>query len=78
MTDHAATLALVDAMKSRGVRSFAVGDVRVEFAPPEPAPLKDDKKPDAEECPCGHGLHAHNAGLCLLGCALEKCSKEAA
>jgi hypothetical protein len=79
VTDHAATLALVDAMKARGVRSFAVGDVRVEFGPAEPAPLPDDKSVDEDVCACGHhkGIE-HDGPVCLRGCPVESCAKEKA
>lgn len=78
MTDHAATLALVDAMKARGVRSFTVGDTRVEFGPAD-APLS---KPDAAAgddgvCNCGCPLAGHMGGMCVTaGCEPSKCAEK--
>lgn len=76
---HVATLALVDAMKARGVRSFKVGDVEAEFGPVE-TPLS---KPDAnaavdnERCRCGCPLHGHVGGMCVTGgCSPEKCAEK--
>lgn len=80
MTDHAATLALVDAMKAKGVRSFTVGDVRVEFGPSD-APLSKIDAPGAaegENCKgCGCPLAGHMGGMCVTaGCAPEKCAEK--
>lgn len=82
---HADTLALVDAMKSRGVRAFHVGDVRVEFVS-EPSKLEAASSPapapapapaaDRTHCACGHALTDHQNGMCVAiggGCDSEAC-----
>lgn len=78
--DTPAVLALVDEMKRRGVRAFALPGIHVEFAPasPDVAPMRAVDKPaaDEERCACGHEFHAHNGGLCLHGCSSEKCEGE--
>jgi hypothetical protein len=71
--------ALCDLLRAKGVRRYhGILDgapCELEFLPPEAPPLKDSKPTvDAETCHCGHGLHAHNAGLCLLGCEPDKCA----
>ncbi len=76
MKESAAVLALVDAMKARGVAKFTVDGVSVEFGPVD-VPLRDEKRVDDDMCPCGHGGHEHNAGLCLRGCDVEKCTVKA-
>lgn len=75
---HATTLALVDAMKARGVRSFVVGDVKVEFGPAE-ASLKSEPGAavDTTHCACGCPLAGHMGGMCVTaGCSPERCSEK--
>ena len=79
MNDHATTLALVDAMKARGVRSFTVGDTRVEFGPAAEAPLRPDSKAPSEDdrCACGHEQSDHMNGLCCRNdCDPAKCAEK--
>ena len=64
--------ALADCCRKHGVKMADVNGIRVELGPLD-GPMKPDK-PAAEDCPCGHGLHAHNGGLCLFGCSIEKCA----
>lgn len=72
-------LAVTDAMKSRGVRSFEVaGKLRVEFGDAAAAPSKSDAKltPEDERCACGHLLTDHQNGLCVAmggGCDPAQC-----
>lgn len=81
MTDHATTLALVDAMRARGVRTFtARGDLlHVEFGPVE-TPLRPETKgmaADPERCACGCPLAGHMGGMCVTaGCEPAKCAGE--
>lgn len=72
-------IALTDAMKSRGVKSFAMGDMSVDFAAPEVALPKTEKKVDDEKCRCGHHLlDEHQNGLCIRNCDPLTCSPEPA
>lgn len=66
-------VALTDKLKERGVRSFSLGRFSVNFAAPEAPPLK-EKASDGDACNCGHPLHHHNNGLCLIGCEPDKCA----
>jgi hypothetical protein len=79
VTEHASVLALVDAMKARGVRSFTVGDMRVEFGAPE-APLSPELSgpaADIEQCACGCPLAGHMGGMCVTaGCEPSKCAEK--
>lgn len=73
-------LSLTDAMKSRGVKSFSLDGVAVEFAPAEPAvPSASKEKPADEKCRCGHHSDdEHMMGLCIKGCDPTKCAPEEA
>lgn len=75
MTADLATIgALADLCRAKGVKSITVDGVTLEMGALD-VPLKaDEKKHDDETCNCGHGLHAHNGGLCLLGCDVAKCA----
>ena len=72
--DNAAVLALVDAMKARGVRTFSAHGVSVEFGPAEVALKSDGARVDADACACGHDYAAHSPMGCTMGCDLEKCA----
>lgn len=75
MTADLATIGkLADLCRSKGVKSITVDGVTLELLPAEPPPMKSSEAKDPDTCGCGHGLHAHNAGLCLHGCAVEKCA----
>lgn len=67
---------LADMCRSKGVKHVKLDGCEMELGPLDAAPMKDSPRVDAETCACGHGLHAHNAGLCLHGCAVEKCASE--
>lgn len=83
-TDLVALGALVDLLKSKGVRRFRSGGVyssgnefvrlELEFEPtivdhPDAKPA-----PDPDRCACGHMAHEHSNGLCLHGCEPEACA----
>jgi len=79
--------ALLDLLKTKGVTSYrgAISSsdelrglaVDLTLAATASAPA-DDTKPDAKQpdpdvCACGHGVHEHQNGLCLMGCDESKC-----
>lgn len=83
-TDLAVLGALIDLLKSKGIRHFKSGGVylsgnefvrlELEFEPtvvdhPEAKPA-----PDPDRCACGHMAHEHSNGLCLHGCEPEACA----
>jgi len=71
---------LVEAMRKRGVLSFEVGGLKVEFFPSAPdadTPLAPPKLEDNTPlCGCGHAEWSHQNGLCIYGCDIEKCMTE--
>lgn len=71
---------LAATLRAHGVSKFSDvpgGAVSLEFhstAPDVPA-AKDAKGLDVEMCKCGHPVHAHVAGLCVVGgCEPGKCA----
>ncbi len=64
---------LIDLLRTKGVRSFEDNGLKLELG----AALDDGKSTmpavDPELCRCGHGLHAHTNGLCILGCDASAC-----
>ncbi len=71
---------LADLCRSKGIRLIDLpGSVRLELDEVwRPSGEKMSiaqalKAPEADECKCGHPLHAHMGGLCVLGCEVEKC-----
>lgn len=78
MSNNAALLAFVDALRGKGVRTykgpFEEGTIEIELGPaliPD-APQTATEK-DKSLCGCGCPVYAHTNGLCLAGCEPEKC-----
>lgn len=68
---------LCDALRSRGVKFFEGGGVKIEFSAPvevgaELGPQASLPSP-TDACRCGHPLHQHPEAVCLLGCPPEAC-----
>lgn len=64
-------------LRDAGVKLYRDDKVTVEFFPAvAPQEAGDLKLPAAEEptCRCGHEHARHVGGLCLEGCAVEKCA----
>ena len=80
--DFEAVARLADVLRSKGVKVFKVGGLEMELHPSvesvsEPMPQQPPvPKEDADTCKCGHAHYAHQSGLCIHGCAVEKCVPE--
>lgn len=65
---------LCDALRARGVRRCEIpGSICVEFMP-----SADEMQPPKPEiakpwCKCGHEEYQHMNGMCVTGCAPERC-----
>jgi len=74
---------LADMLRAKGVRSFEGLGLRLELEPTQERVIEaalPAKPPvaqgDDETCKCGHPHYAHQGGLCIHGCDVEKCVPE--
>lgn len=84
MREFEAVATLADILRARGVKHFKCGAIEMELhaapetvseaAPlPRPPPVAQG---DEETCRCGHPHYAHQGGLCIHACPVEKCVPE--
>ena len=67
--------AICEIMRAKGIRELTVGDVKIVLDPlREPMPPRAQPEADPEMCRCGHSIHQHSSGLCLLDCSVETCA----
>lgn len=68
----AEVVALVKELRAAGVTRYDTPDLKLEMLP-EAAKDIPIKASEADVCKCKHPLHAHNNGVCLLGCEPQDC-----
>lgn len=74
---------LADILRAKGVKTFEGCGFRMELQL-GPEPVADSPLPrppavaqeDEETCKCGHPHYAHQGGLCIHACPVEKCAPE--
>jgi hypothetical protein len=69
---------LADMLRAKGVRTFKGAGLEMELLPSvEVVSPQENAKALASEaddaCLCGCPVYAHEGGLCIHGCAVEKC-----